>query len=222
LEVLESGWGRKWLAAGEIQFRSNCTLWAATRPMHLDLTSGMARRLFFIQFIPTRREQYILKQSRRNGKDVKFEGRPASAFKRKVNALAEKIEDLEEINFERALYVLFDNLRIPHHTEMLYERLALGYTLVNDSFGKELYVRLTPELETMIKRGHSWRSQILRGSREAQILVTIRDHGGSMGVTELLKLMLDFGMTWYESSQITNKLVMQKLVKRNGGEIRLA
>ena len=221
LTALDDGWVTKRLAAGEIKFRTDMTLWAGTQPMRFDLTSGMARRLFFIQIVPTRRDKKIITVARRKGIGIVNKTEQTIIIGKLLNKLHKKIEKLEAIHFEKTLYKLMDRLGIPHFEESLYERLALGYNLVRTNFGKELFVRLDDTLRAMIIRGDQWRVQLKRGTRTAQVILTLRDYGGKMNINELRKILLDLSLSWSESSDIIRELIRDGTCKMDGKDVYL-
>ncbi len=68
LEALEKGEIMKGLAGTPIKFFTHHTLWAATQPgKRFDISSGMGRRLNFIQYLPTKDEQEDYKNAQEAG-----------------------------------------------------------------------------------------------------------------------------------------------------------
>jgi hypothetical protein len=221
LQALDSGSVRKRLAAGKMHYQTNLTLWAASQPMRFDLTGGMGRRLFFCQFIPSQADQTILTNARRAGKDVRNIAATTAEITIKVKELFQKVELLDEIHFDQQLYKLFDKLHIPHFEEILYEKLALGYTIIRKEFAKQLYVVLDEEVERLIRKGFSWRQQLKRGARQSQIVVVLKDNGGHMSVPNLKRQLLDFGLTWTDATVLISELQRERVIAMKENELYL-
>ena len=60
LGALDSGWVYKNLGAGELNYQTGLTLWAATQPARFDLRGGMGRRFLFISLFRQPRIGQIL------------------------------------------------------------------------------------------------------------------------------------------------------------------
>lgn len=68
LEALEKGEIMKGLAGTPIKFFTHHTLWAATQPgKRFDVSSGLGRRLNFVQYLPTKEEQEEYKDAQEKG-----------------------------------------------------------------------------------------------------------------------------------------------------------
>ncbi|GAH74472.1 unnamed protein product, partial [marine sediment metagenome] len=56
LGALDSGYCYKRLASGPIKYQTFVTLQTGVQPARFNLSSGLGRRLLFIEFIPTRKD----------------------------------------------------------------------------------------------------------------------------------------------------------------------
>ena len=221
LTALDSGWVYKRLAAGAIEYHTDMTLWAGTQPMRFDMTAGMPRRLFFLQIVPTRQDKQIIKYARRQGIGITNSVTQTVGIKAMIEELFTKTKKLTAVHFEKELYKTLDQLQIPHYEESLYERLALGYTLVRKNFGEELFVQVDDTLKQLIMRSYQWRLQLKRGTKVAQVILTLRDYGGRMDMNFLRRTLLDLSLSWTESTEIVRQLVRDGTCKTDKKDIVL-
>jgi len=221
LTGLESGWVRKRLAAGKIEYQTFHTLWAGTQPMRFDPTAGMTRRFIFLVKTPTQRDKRIIKDARIKGRYQRFSGDPVKHLRKLTDQLFTKIGNLDAIHFENRLDKFIRSFQVPHYEDQLYERLALGYTIMSKPFEKELYVTLDENLKNLITHAHQWRNKLKRGLMSSQVITILRDHGGSMEVNKLRMELTNISLSWMESTRLINMLIRSGDCKRDGIKVIL-
>jgi len=195
LTTLDSGMAIKRLAAGKLEYRTNLTLWTATQPARYNLTSGLGRRFLFIFNIPTEESMKVLKKKRREASDVQVDESDMFEIKKRINnTFNELASKVNKINFDKSFYDYMDRLNIIHYEEPLYERLALGYTIMKaESFDSELVISPDNQLKRMMKQEWGWRKKIKQGTEESMVW-TLIESSEDMRHERCLEILMDFGM----------------------------
>lgn len=223
LGALDSGWVYKNLAAGSLSYQTNLTLWAGTQPARFDLRAGMARRFLFIYFIPTPADLLELKRARRNSKNKRFNPIYTDRIRKELQALRQKIREIQKVSWDDEVYKLYDEQRLLHWEEQLYDHLLMGYMVMRGKFDSELHVTLDDESRKLIQKEAYYRDTIRRGSEFAEVLLIMREHDGEMGLFELKDELLSFGKDWRQSRDLIDELVrMRALSKTSDGRLKLS
>jgi len=221
LASLDSGMVRKRLRGGKICYETNVTLWAATQPARFDLSSGMGRRFMFILFLPSSRDTELIKQARRRGKYVEPPDSSLYVYRAELKEKFYKLDNLKQIVFLPEVYQLFDELQILHFEEALAERLLIGYHVMKEDIGKELYIRVDPEAKRLVRLAFMWRDQIRRGTELAQVISILREHNGKMPLEQLREKLLDYGMDYVKSTNLIYMLCRDQVLRLRDGEVML-
>ena len=219
LTALDSGHLVKRLAAGEIRYDTDITLFAASQPTRFDLSSGLGRRFFFVNFIPSLEEKEKLKQCRRRSKGVRGDMRMLKQIGQDVTSVMKRIDGLKSVKFTDGFMKAVDELKVPHYIEPLFERVGVGYAVATTDFNSILKVDITPELKKYMEIAKQWRDEISRGAEEQQIIKVLE--GGKMEELELKDSLLDFGLQYGKSEELIARLVKQRRVKREEGNVCL-
>lgn len=206
LTSLDDGLLTKRLRGGKVTYETNLTLWCGSQPLRFDLSSGLGRRFFFIYFIPTKKEEAKIKTM--NRKDNQSLPNPIT-----LNQIAEDIEllranisKIKSISISEDIYELLDELKIPHYEEVIYNRMAIGYTLAsNYNINPHLTVPLTDKLEDMIIKEASWRSEIKKGPEISQVVNILEDRG-VMQLTDLKDKLTNFGLSYKQATRALSEL----------------
>ena len=219
LGALDSGYCYKRLAAGELKYQTNVTLQTGVQPARYDLTSGLGRRFFFLQFIPTMKDFQRLKIARRKAKGKRYNPIRTDRIRRGVRQLIQKLEQIDDITFDEVVFRLFDDLGMVHYEEPLFERLLIGYTVMKGRVGKTLKITLDKESERLVIDGYNFRRQIRRGAEFAEVIALLVD--GPMSVVELKERLLLFGMDWDQATQLIYDMHRLHLIHTDGATVKL-
>jgi len=223
LGALDSGWVYKNLAAGHLSYQTALTLWAGTQPARFDLRAGMARRFLFIYFIPTPKDLIDIKIARRESKNKRFNPIQTDRIKKELQKLIQDVKLIQKITWDEAVYQLYDEQKLLHWEEQLYDHLLMGYQVMRGKFDSELHVTLDEESRQLIKKEAYYRDTIRRGSEFAEVLLIMREHNGEMGLFELKDELLSFGKDWRQSRDLIDELVrMRALSKTADGHLKLS
>lgn len=205
LTALDSGYLIKRLALGKIQYVTQLTLWTGSQPARFDLTSGLGRRFFFIYWIPSSKEEGVIKTARREAKNVYPKLELKKEINRNISKMKSKLKRVKKVVFADKIYRILDNFKIPHFEEPLYERLAMGYAIARDQLDKKLYVDVDTILSGMFAMEKNWRDEIKTGAELTEVLKVCKDLE-PISVTELKKKLADFGMTYQRATVVIDIL----------------
>ena len=222
LGALDSGRVRKRLAAGDVKYETNLTLWCGTQPARFDLTSGLGRRFLFLEFIPTRTDFQLLKIARRRSKNIAFNPIRTQRIRGEIKRLLKEVEKIKKVEFDPKVFKFFDKLEIIHYEEMLMERLLIGYHIMRGRFGKTLTVTLDDIAKQLVIRAKRFRDSIRRGSEFSEVLQILREHGGKMYLTDLKERLLYYGKDWSQSTQIIQEMLRMRAIRLRGEYVELS
>lgn len=205
LTALDKGWVRKRLArSGEegIMYPTNITLWTGSQPARLELSSGLGRRFFMLEFIPSRKERETISKYRRLGRGVVTSPGRIFDIKLQLDSIIERVHNIQHIKFSKEFDKFLSNIGMIHYEEELFERLALGYTVMSGKFDDTLEVLPEPELCTIIEQGVRWRRSIKMDSEANQVVYILQDNGNEMTISEMVLELANFGVDGRSSYQL--------------------
>lgn len=211
LTALDSGYIIKRLASGEIRYETYLTLHTGSQPARFNLSSGLGRRFCMICFIPTREQQRLMVQYRRQGKGVHGSSDTAAAMEYLVDKFVADMQTITEVTFADEIYTKLDEMQVPHFEETLYEKIALGLNLATKSISGPFKVTLSPLIEQAWKLEYDWRVTIKSGAQDAQVMQIIVDNPGVEEGT-LKKMLLNFGLSYMETYIALENLLKQHRV----------
>jgi len=213
LTTLDDGYVKKRLSLGSIQYTTQLTLWSGSQPMRFDLSSGIGRRFFFIYFIPTKKEEEMIKDmSRRENQKL-----PSEKILRKISddieLMKANISKIKNISFDESVYDILDKFDVPHFEEELFRRLAIGYKLAStENIDKNLVISMDDELKSLFKKEANWRKEIKKGPEVSQVIRILEDRG-IMRISDLKTKLTDFGLSYKQATKALSDL-------RNAGVIK--
>lgn len=222
LTTLDSGMAIKRLAAGKLEYRTNLTLWTATQPARYNLTSGLGRRFLFIFNIPTEESMQVLKRKRREASDVQVDESDMFEIKKTINStFNEMTQKVHKIRFEPSFYNYLDRLNIVSYEEPLYERLALGYTIMkSEGFESELVIDADSTLKKMMKMEWGWRKKIKSGTEESMVWSLI-ESSQDLKHERCLEILMDFGMDIKDARKSLRTLEKRGLIDIKDDKIKI-
>ena len=220
LLALDSGRVVKSLAGGEISYETYHTLWAGVQPARYDLSSGMGRRLCFLELLPTISDKMRLKKSRRKGR-VRPDVRRLQMIRQRLTRIKLDLQKVEEVVFHDSLYQFLDSLETPHYEDILLEKIALGYTVMMEDWNSKMVVRLTPEIRKLLEYEVMVRRRVHRGPELQHVVLLIQSLGGRVKLKKLRDELSIFGYDWERSTELIIQLKKFKLVDIKGDEVVL-
>ena len=202
------------LRRGEISFKTNATLWAGTQlgKERIELRGGMARRFFFIYWIPNELdEKELVEATISSHRCQRLDTVVLGKLRSRVKNLYEKLEDLEGVFFTEDLENYFrENLN--HNEIPLFRRLAIGYAIMQEDFDKDLSVGIDDELRRLMDTAVEWRRRIYREINDVTGLgtdIVIQAFGSekTMLYEDLAKKLLLYEVSYAETDEYLRKLM---------------
>jgi len=221
LTSLDKGKVRKRLGGMKIEYDTYATLWAGCQPARLNLTSGLGRRIVFLEFLPTLQDKETIKRARREAKNIRPNIMRLQLIHKKLNELKVKINNIEKVTFDDSVFSFFDSMKVPHIEEILYERVLLGYTLMTESLSENVTVRLDSTSRKLITQEHVWRRSIQRGPEFAEVVLILKEHDNKMPLPALKDELLMFGKDWEASSSILRSMCKMNIISIRGQVVEL-
>lgn len=222
LTALDSGRVSKEMANVSISYDTNISMFAATQPMRMDLSSGFARRFLFIKWFPSPDEIQTLRMARRNGRGMSADFEKLQRYRKELDSLTKKVLKIDKVvNFD-ALDKIFDQQGIAHYEESIYERMAMGYSLlkynsiVEASNSDELHLEIQPtrELKVLVRQAMGWRLDLMKDVEGDQIMSILNGaKDGEMKKDGLQEFLQQYSMNYGDSHAILNRLRSQGMIK---------
>lgn len=195
LMALDSGNVVKRLAGGKIRYKTHLTLMTGSQigETRLKLDSGIARRFLFIFFSPTPEEWDIIYAAAFDAIDIRPNQIRTEIIRTKIEDIVFKLQEAEELRIDRDQFRVFGKkYGVPHYEINLMIRMAIGWTIMSQNFGKVINVQLTPEIEEMMLRQVKWRTAVKFGSSVAQIKAILDAMDGHMKRKDLIDHMVTY------------------------------
>lgn len=214
LSSLDHGVVRKRLKAGLLEYTTFLTAWLGTQPARFDLSSGLGRRLFFILWIPSKKEQKMLVKAHWRGKNVSTPPSVLEDYKEVTARTVQKVNDIRSVNFASCCEDTFDALNRPHYEITLFERMAIGWYIMKGMFDRELNIEMNEDLQGLILEGCRWRDRLMTESEGDQVIQVLADNGGRMKEDTLKVALRRFGITYAHAEELLGNLERGKMVRR--------
>ena len=223
LGALDSGWCYKRLAAGPIKYQTYITLQTGCQPARYDLSSGMARRFLFLEFIPNRSDFYTLRSAQRKARGIGANITRTQLIWKELEKLATYgTKEIKEIWLDDKFYDLMDKWEVWHYDEILFERLLTGYNLMKGNVQKGiLKVDVDKEAERLLFGEVGFRKAIKRGSIFNQVFTILHDANGILSELDLKEKLIDYGLDYTQSSEVINQMFHLRLIRRLGEKVAL-
>jgi len=220
LKALDSGIMTRDLAPGSIDYRTGVTLWAGTQPERFDMSSGLARRLIFLRFTPTKKDQNDIRWAMRRSISMRWEPVNINTIHHAIMKLKKDVWSIDHAEFDVELYDFIDHIRetrdikILHPDEIPIYRVVVGYWMTKHEFWKdkrEIVMTLNDELRRLIEQEVLWRWSIKKGGEFGELEMILEEHYrefrerdpkgpyGGMNINELQKELVNFGLDLQQS-----------------------
>lgn len=221
LTALDSGRVRKNLAHAEINYDTNVSLFAATQPMRMDLTSGFARRFIFMKFYPSPTQIDEMRESRRRGRGQEADFDKLQRFKNELGKKFDsRVSKIDKVRGLDQLDSIFDSVGVPHFEEKVYERMAMGYSvlkkhsIVKEESSTYLEIQPTRELKHLLKQSMEWRDSLMQDVEGDQIVSVLKNMPDQCIEKDELKSFLQmYSMTYAEGEIIMKRLRRQNMIE---------
>ena len=220
LTALDSGDIVKRLGPGKFGYHTNLTLWAGVQPARYDLSSGFSRRFIFLSFYPNITDIERYRFARRSTKGVYVNWANLKTVRLAINQRYNQIlNNVKRIYFGQDFYAELNKMDIMHYDDELFERLAIGYTLMkSEKLQDTLEVRLDDELKRIMQLELKYRMQVRKTSPTNIIKSLIAGHK-KIKKSRIENLATSLGLEAGAISMALSNLEVYKNIKKDGKDI---
>ena len=222
LSALDDGKINKDVVSGEIKYETMVTLFSAVQPARYNLTSGLGRRLLFIVYVPTMNDFRELRKIRRRSRNVVDNKELLRKIKGNIDELYNKVETITSVRFSNEFYEWMDRNNIVPYEEILYERIGIGYWIMNEKIksGGELYVDIDDKLVEIFNHQKRDRTSVKNGVNDDQVWRVIKDEK-IVKKEELITLLLEFSLNRNHIESSLRTLQVLKKIKVEGEYVKV-
>lgn len=216
LSALDDGQIRKDVAAGNLEYITKLTLFTAVQPARYELSSGLGRRLCFLVYIPTYTDIELFRQMRRKARGVKDDGDLLFSIRTKIDRKFEEVKKIEKVEFDNELYDWMNKYNIIPYEEIMYERIAIGYTVMNtDDLGGVLRVKMDQRLRSIMMRQREDRKAIKSGIELEQVWRFIKNEK-TVEREKLKEFLFEFSLDRMEIERRLKALINLGWIRESG------
>lgn len=201
LTSLDYGELRKRMTSGTISYETNISVWAGTQQGRFDLASGLGRRLFFLNWVPTIQEANDLKNAYWNGQNIQLDRQDLDSIRKQISDIVDRVDRITKVEFDPQIQQML--MDAPHFEHRLYARFALGYQIMTGQFKNKLHVTMGDGLRKLISNAKNWREHLLSEAEGDQVIQILIQNSGEAKGSDVVARMLGFGM----SAQQTRSLL---------------
>ena len=211
LLALDDGHIIKNVVNGGLDYHTQFTLFTSIQPARHDLKSGIGRRLCYLVYIPTLLDVEKLRLGRREARNARSNIENIQKIRYKVNQKYHDIQSIKSVIFHKDFYLYLDTKHLIHYEEIIYERIAIGYWIMNtDTFNDTLNIHIDDALKVILTRQHKDRNLIKKGIDITQIEEVIKNES-PVDKQKLKTLLFEFSM---KESLIDSKLKTLLVTKK--------
>ena len=217
LMALDDGMIRKNVVSGEIDYTTSLTLFSAVQPARYNLTSGLGRRICFLVHIPTYGDIENLRHARREARKAKDNTELLSQIRDGINKKLRDVYNIQNVSFDSTIYDYLEQNHVIPYEEILYERIALGYHIMNHNITESITVTLDEELTRIFDIQIQDRRAIKEGVDNIQVWRFISGLD-SIRKQDLYDALLEFSLDKKQIDAKIRYLVAFKFIKLEGDQ----
>lgn len=176
-----------------------------TQQGRFDLSGGLGRREFFVNWVPTPEEGNALKKAFWEGLNVTLDRSSLDHIRTAVSELIDRVENIRRVDFDSKTFtdLLGD---VPHFEHRLHAHFALGYQIMSGDFTDKLYIGMDDTLRRRISEAKAWREHLLGEAEGDQIIQILVQAGGECTGNEICGRMLGFGSSVRQTRELLWRL----------------
>ena len=138
-----------------------------------------------------------------------------------LNQRFDEITVARSVSFDPSFYDFLNTFDLFAHDEILFEKMALGYTIMKaEKLEPNIVVDMDSKLRKMMKQEWTWRRQIVRGTEDSMVWHYIKS-AAPLNYDRCVDVLLAFGMEMKDAEKSIRTLVKKKLIENKGGRIHL-
>lgn len=217
LSALNTGRIVKRLVIDRDEYITHFTMWTGIQPCNFSTGSGSGRRLTYLMFTPTEKDNEALRNIRFNSRGRQPDRYKTHALWNKEKAFINDLNNIKEIVFDPDIKKYYEKAGHFHYEAEFYDSLILGTTLaMHDEIGPTIEVSIKdPDIRAIIDRETEWRRKINRNPVHGCIAVMMHDKGGCITLDELFNYADMYSMKTDEVVEAVNQMKQLGRIKQN-------
>ena len=172
--------------------------------------------------VPTEASMYDLKMRRREAGNIVLDTNNIFEIKKALNQRFDEITtNIRHVRFDKSFYEYMNMLNVVSYEEPLYERLALGYTLMKEEkIEGDFVISPDKKLKDMMKSEWGWRKKIKQGTEDSMVW-TFLESATDLRHERCLEVFMDFGMALEDARKTLRTLQKRGLISIERGLIKI-
>lgn len=221
LAALDHGNIQKDLASGSIEYKTMMTVWSGIQPTRFDMTAGLGRRFNYLLFIPTERDNDILRTLKRSARGMKANTMEIKRLHNKIRDFNDGMNIISKVEFAEEIDDYYDYNKLYNYETSIFDKLALGYYLAKNGPEKNVCVELDEGMKALFERQKSWRTTLQQGVDFAMISNVITKYGGMIHQSELANECMIYGWNAAQVGRLVRTMKDNGLLRGVGKKIEL-
>lgn len=222
LAALDSGQIVKRLSNERIEYRTHLTLWTGIQPAVLNISSGLGRRLCYMLFIPTRKDNEILLEAQQTQHGMRPDATAMKKLWLRQKTFVNDLNTIEKVTFAPEVWTEYKKSRIYSYESTFFNNLLLGMTLAKQEIEKEIYVELKdPEIRAAFDRQKEWRKKINQGVTYIQMMSIVHGLGGSADIADIYDECTMLGLNISQVTDLITDMVRYGLLQKRGNKVEV-
>lgn len=220
LSALDSGRIIKRLANDRFEFTTHLTLWTGVQPAKFDISSGLGRRLCYLLFIPTRKDNEMLINSMEKAQGMKADLLEMKKLWYKEQTFINSLNEIETVTFAPEIWTEYKKMKIFSYEATFFNNLLLGLHLARDGAEKHVVVNLKDaEVKKVLEREKDWRKKINQGVPFILMLNIVHDLGANATMAEVAEEATMIGYNLTQTTDLITEMARMGLLIRRGNKI---
>jgi hypothetical protein len=220
LSALDSGRIVKRLANDRFEFTTHLTLWTGVQPAKFDISSGLGRRLCYMLFIPTRKDNDMLIDAMERSQGMKADLLEMKKLWYKEKTFINDLNKIESVEFAPDVWSEYKKMKIFSFESTFFNNLLLGLHLAKFGADKKIVVDLKDkDIRKVIELEKDWRKKINQGVPFILMLNIIHGLGANATLNEVAEEATMIGYNLTQTTDLVTEMARMGLLARRGNKI---
>ncbi len=220
LSALDSGRIVKRLANDRFEFITHLTLWTGVQPAKFDISSGLGRRLCYMLFIPTRKDNDALIDAMERAQGMRADLLEMKKLWYKEKTFINDLNKIESVEFAPDVWSEYKKMKIFSFESTFFNNLLLGLHLAKFGADKKIVVDLKDkDIHKVIELEKDWRKKINQGVPFILMLNIIHGLGANATLNEVAEEATMIGYNLTQTTDLVTEMARMGLLARRGNKI---
>lgn len=223
LSALDSGQIVKRLSNERIEYTSHLTLWTGIQPAVLNISSGLGRRLCYLLFIPTRKDNDVLLEVQQEQQGQKPDVVKMNKIWLRQKTFIKDLDKIERITYAPEVWTEYKRAKIYSYESTFFNNMLLGATLATQTeIEKEIYVDMKDKrVKELFNHEKEWRKKINQGVTYIQMMSIIHGLGGSADIAEVYEECTMLGLNIPQVTDLITDMVRYGMIQKRGSRVEV-